>query len=189
MSSSHKTVVCLSASDSWYGKLIRYITKSTVNHAFVAYYSELHQGWQALQTDGRGVVEVPIESLKYCHKECYVFPDLDLLTAIPKSRNYLGDAYDFLGILGFLLKIVVWRLVGRRIVNPLHKKGDLFCSEFVVLFLQKVTGMFTWVMSVNASGVAPGGNEHLLGVPSLRELFQTNDGVEKIECPFGGREK
>lgn len=185
---SQNIVICLASSNSWYGRAIRRITQSNVNHAFVAYYSHVHKGWQALQTDERGLVEVPVNSLKYEYKECYEFPDLNLLIAIPKCRHLIGDAYDFLGILGFLLKIFVWRLVGRRIVNPLHKKGELFCSEFVVLYLQRVQGMFEWVMKVKPSGVAPGGNSKDLGVPSLREMFIAHDGVKLVTCPFGGEE-
>jgi len=184
MSKSFKTVVCLSASDTWYGKLIRKVTRSNVNHAFIAYYSDLHGGWQALQTDERGLVEIPVESLKYSYKECYEFPMLNLLQVLPHCRNLIGDKYDWLGILGFLIKVIFWKYLGRKIVNPLHKKGELFCSEFVVLYLQKVEGMATWMKSVNPSGVAPGGNEHMLGVPTLRELFQTNDEVVEVKCPF-----
>lgn len=189
MSKKCKTVVCLAASNSWYGKVIRWITRSNVNHAFVAYYSDVHGGWQALQTDKRGLVEVPVESLHYYVMDCYELPVLDLLTGLPKCRNLIGDAYDILGIFGFLLKIIVWRLIGRHLLKPLHRKGELFCSEFVVGYLQRVDDMYSWAMSLDPSSVAPGGTAQDLGVPSLQEIFRTHPEVERVECPFkvGGK--
>lgn len=184
MNNEIKSVVCLAASNTWYGKIIRRITRSNVNHAFVAYHSSIHGGWQALQTDERGLVEVPIESLKYTYKECYDFPTLNLMSALSQCRNLIGDRYDWMGIFGFLIKIFFWRLLGRKILNPLHKKGELFCSEFVIIYLQKVKGMFSWIMKIDSSSISPGGNKHTLGVPSLRELLRTNNEVQQIDCPF-----
>ena len=189
MNREPNAVVCLAASNTWYGKAIRWVTQSNVNHAFIAYYSDVHGGWQALQTDKRGLVEVPVEGLRYSYTECYELPVLDLLTALPRCRNLIGDAYDTLGIVGFLFKIIVWRLAGRRVLKPLHRKGELFCSEFVVGCLQRVDDMYSWAMSLDPSSVAPGGLAQDLGVPSLQEIFRTHPEVERVECPFkvGGK--
>jgi len=181
---SNRPLVCLTASDTWYGKAIRGVTGSNVNHALIVYYSEAHGGWQALQTDQRGLVEVPAETVKHSYIECYEFPDLDLMTALPKCRDLVGDSYDWAGIAGFLLKIASWRLFGRRIVNPLHEKGELFCSEFAARYLQLVDGMYDWMLKVKPSGMAPGGKSEELGVPSLQELLQVHAGVTRKDCPF-----
>jgi len=178
-----RVLVCLSASDTWYGKMIRKVTGSPVNHAFIAYESGRWGGWNAVQIDQRGVVGVPIESVKYDYLECYEFKNIDLNTAFVPSRTLVGDAYDWLGILGFLLKILVWRVLGKRIFNPLHKKGDLFCSEFVVTFLQKAHAVYSWVLDLDPDSVAPGGKD--LGTPSLRqELKKHSDTVHEVPCPF-----
>ncbi|RLC78977.1 MAG: hypothetical protein DRJ03_24350 [Chloroflexi bacterium] len=177
-------LVCLTASSEWYGKAIRRITHSNVNHAFIAYDSPLHGGWQALQTDERGLVEVPVENVKHNYIECYSFSDLDILTALPLCRDLVGDSYDWIGIAGFLLKIKVWRMTGKKIVNPLHAAGELFCSEFSATFLQRVEGMYDWMRVVDPSGIAPGGTRKYLGVPSLQELLQRNAGVVREDCPF-----
>jgi len=177
-------LVCLTASDGFIGSAIRGVTESNVNHAFIAFYSKEHKSWQALQTDHRGLVQVPAKTLDYRSIECYMFPDLDLTTALPECGDLIGDSYDFIGIAGFLIKICVWRLTGRRIVNPLHKKGELFCSEFAVEYLQKVAGMYSWMKMVKPSGVAPGGLSSSLGVPSLKEMLQTHDEVSRVDCPW-----
>lgn len=181
---SSKAVVCLSASDGFVGGAIRSVTESNVNHAFIAFYSEEHKSWQALQTDQRGLVQVPVKTLEHSHLECYSFPELDLMSALPKCGDLIGDSYDFIGIVGFLVKIGAWRIAGRRIVNPLHKKGELFCSEFAVTYLQRVTGMYDWMRVVNPAGVAPGGLSSTLGVPSLQEMLRFHYHVHKVECPW-----
>ncbi len=182
MSTTPQIVVCVAASDSFVGKAIRFVTGSNVNHALIAFYSDKHESWQALQTDSRGLVQVPVSSLRYSYTECYEFTDLNLLTALPHCEHLIGDEYDFLGILGFLLKILAWRLLGRRIFNPLHRKGELFCSEFVMQYLQKVCGMPMWLMFETPAGTAPGGTD--LGVPSLQGLLQSHKKVQRVASPF-----
>ncbi len=175
-------MVCLSASNTWYGSCIRWITKSKVNHSFIAYQDDLWGSWSAVQIDKRGVVRVPVESVKYTYLECYEFTRLDLTTAMDSARRLVGDSYDWSGIFGFVLKIIAWRLLGRRILNPLHKKGELFCSEFVVTFLQYVDGMYDWIKVLAPDSVAPGGSD--LGTPSLRYELQTHTAIKQVECPF-----
>ncbi len=177
--------VCLSASDTWYGKAIRKLTGSNVNHAFFAYYSDIHVGWQALQIDERGVVEVAAESLKHSYIECYEFREFNLTKGIPEVRKMLGASYDFLGIVGILFKLVVWRLLGRRILSPLHKKGDLFCSEFVTTLIQRVPGMYGIFKCLNPAAVAPGGDVGKLGTPSLQATMQVCHGkIIQRRCPW-----
>jgi len=156
-----RPLVCLSASGSWYGSVIREMTHSNVNHAFIAYYDEAWGGWQALQTDERGVVEVTMESLHHKYVECYG------------------------GIVGQLLKLAVWRIAGRKILNPLHRSGELFCSEFCTTFLQRVCSAPAWINYLHPSNVAPGGKEKFLGTLSLQEVFADNsEDVQRVPCPW-----
>lgn len=180
-------LICLSASSEWYGSAIRALTKADVNHAFIAYTSKEWGGYWGVQTDERGVVKVPVENIKHKYVECYEFPDLDLATAMVPFRDFVGERYDWLGIFGFLIKLIAWRVFGRSIVNPTHGRGQQFCSEAVVRFLQKVDGMYDWVKVMDPSGVAPGGDREYLGVPSLQELLKEHieiGEVRRVECPF-----
>jgi len=178
-------LICLTAGSEFYSKAIRRVTHSSVNHAFIAYRSEEWGGWWATQTDERGTVKVPVENVKHEHIECYEFPDRDLKTAMPRVRDLVGEKYDWLGIGGFLLKLYAWNVFGRKIINPLHRKGDLFCSEMCATFLQRVEGMYPWMMDLNPSGVAPGGSPHYLGTPSLQWEFKNRpENVRRVVAPW-----
>ena len=177
-------IVCLSAGEEFYSKAIRKLTHANVNHAFLAYTSQEWGGWWAVQIDERGVVKVPVENVKHCYLECYDFPQFDLSTAMPRVRELIGDRYDWAGIAGFLFKLYAWRALGRRVVNPLHKSGELFCSEFVTKYLQRVDGMYDAFTMLDASSVAPGGSPFYLGTPSLQWELQRHDGVKQIDCPW-----
>lgn len=181
---STDVLVCLSSSSEWYGRAIRKLTGANVNHAFIAYASREWGGWWAVQTDERGVVKVPVENVRCAHLECYEFPALDLKTAMPRVRPFVGEAYDWGGILGFLVKLYAWRAFGRRIVNPLHKQGELFCSEFVTTYLQCVDGMYLDFMRLDASSVAPGGSPRYLGTPSLQWELQEHSEVRQVHAPW-----
>jgi hypothetical protein len=179
-----EAIVCLTAGAEFYSRAIRKLTHSNVNHAFIAYTSREWGGWWAVQIDERGVVKVPVENVEYEYIECYDFPGLDLTTAFPHVRDLIGDKYDWEGIAGFLIKLYAWRVFGRRIVNPLHKTGELFCSEFVTKFLKSVEGMYDWMKVQDAASVAPGGPSRFLGTPSLQELLQNQKGARRISPPF-----
>lgn len=179
-----EVLVCLSASKEWYGDAIRKATHSNVNHAFLAYTSREWGGWWGVQTDSRGVVKIPAERIEYNYVECYDFFRLDLSTGMPRVRHLVGDKYDWDGIVGFLIKLYAWRVMGRRIVNPLHKTGELFCSEFVTTYLQRVTGMYEEFKNLDPSSVAPGGSPQFLGTPSLQWELQKHNWVRRVECPW-----
>lgn len=176
-------LVCLTAGDEFYSRAIRRLTGSNVNHAFIAYSSKQWGGWWAIQVDQRGVVKIPAEKVEYQYIECYDL-GIDLENAMPRTRNLVGESYDWAGIAGFLVKLAAWRYFDKRITNPLHRKGDLFCSENVTTFLQNVDGMYPEIMSLDPSSVAPGGSPEMLGTPSLQWELQNTLGVSLVPCPW-----
>jgi len=184
--STKDVVVVLTAGNEFYSRAIRDLTHSNVNHALIAYKSREWGGWWAVQTDERGVVKVPIENVKRGYSEVYEFPALDLKLAMPLVRDLIGDSYDWEGIGGFLIKLYVWRAFGRKIVNPLHKTGDLFCSEMVTKYLQRVPGMYPWIMKLEPASVAPGGSPLYLGTPSLQWEFNNapDEEVRQVYPPW-----
>ena len=97
----------------------------------------------------------------------------------------MGDSYDYLGIAGQLIKLIAWRWLHLKMINPLHKTGELFCSEFVTTFLQQVPDMYSWVHLLNPINVAPGGSLYDLGTPSLQEVFTDHSmEVKRVQCPW-----
>lgn len=150
---TEKLLICLSSGNGAVGSIIRKLTGSDVNHAFLAYVDPLFSGWSATQIDERGVVCVPAESVEHKELVCFEY-NKDLLPYLPAIRKLIGSKYDFLGIFGFLCKLSVWRLFGKKILNPIHKKGELFCSELVTTFL-KDAGV-PWAVQLDPPSVSPG---------------------------------
>lgn len=138
MMERERILVVVSASNGALGKIIRKLTGSPVNHCFLLYESAMWKGWWAAQIGLEGVQKLPAEKVKgkYSMCECYSYRG-DLTPGVQKCRKMVGERYDFLGILGFLIKLLVWRLTGRRIKNPLHGKHEEFCSEFVASVLKE----------------------------------------------------
>ncbi len=133
---SPRVVVCFTAGAGPFARAIRWLTGSDVNHAFVAWESAELGGWVTIpQADERGCVAVAAESVEYQRIECYDAPGLDLARGLPAMRRVLGLGYDWLGILGFLARLVLWRVLGRLIRNPWQRDDRFFCSEATVTFL------------------------------------------------------
>ena len=177
----HVSIV-LTRSNHWYGKVIRWITKSNVNHAFISYYSKQWGGAWAVDVAERGVVKIPLElALKNCeYKEVYYLNNVDLGTAMPKFRNYIGVNYDWWGIVGFFFKILAWRLFGRKFCNLIQRKDRHFCSESVVIFMQNAENAPSWILELDPSTVAPGGTCEFLGVPSLQQVLQKHVVTDEV---------
>jgi len=137
MNEKERILVVVSASDTFLGRVIRWLTSSPVNHTFLVYESYLWGGWWAAQIGSDGVKKIPANHAlsKYVMTEFYEYRG-NIARGLHACRAMVGEKYDFMGILGFLLKIVVWRLTGKRIKNPLHGKHEEFCSEFVASVLK-----------------------------------------------------
>jgi hypothetical protein len=148
-----KVLVCLSAGNGVVGTLIRKLTQSEVNHAFLAYPDTEWGGWWAAQIDQRGVILVPAESVECKTLVCYEY-NRDISYALPKTRQLIGSKYDFLGIFGFLCKLSVWRLFHKKILNPIQNKGELFCSEMVTTFLKAAD--ISWAQRLDPASTSPG---------------------------------
>jgi hypothetical protein len=129
----HNIFICFSTSDTWYGYIIRKLTHSTVNHVFIEFSSNDWINRQAIQVDEDGIHQIPASKIKY-KKIIRYTPSIlygELVTSIRNHGNYIGAKYDFLGIFGILLTIIVKWITGRIISSPCQKANKMFCSEFV----------------------------------------------------------
>lgn len=127
-----RVFICLSASRGLFQWAIRKLTRSKVNHAFLIYESGDFGGWFAVEIAEDGPTTIPAgRALKdKSYLEVYE-PRFDLREGMKRRRGDLGRGYDWLGIVGFLLKLIVLRVFRRDIDNPLQDEGRSFCSEYV----------------------------------------------------------
>jgi len=167
-----RVVICLSAGHGVVGKAIRKLTQSDVNHAFLAYPDSEWTGFWAMEVDQRGIILVPAETIEYEKLVCFEY-NKDISFALPKVRAIVGSKYDFLGILGFLCKLSVWRLFKKKILNPIHKKGELFCSEAVTTFLKEAE--IPWTAHLDPASTSPG---------DLYTLLDNDSNFESIPIPW-----
>lgn len=129
-------VVC-AASDNLVGRLIRKLTRSSVNHTFLLYESRMWGGWWAAQIGPDGVKKLPAGPVmqKYYLTECYEYAG-NLGPGLTACRAMVGQRYDYWGVLGYLLRLVAKRVVDRDIRNPWNVQNEEFCSEFVAHVLK-----------------------------------------------------
>lgn len=169
-----RILLAVAASETIFGSVIRSLTQSPVNHSFVLYESTLWGGWWATQVDEHGVQKLPAMHLcaRYETLELYECV-VDLVPGLRRCRSMIGAGYDFLGIIGFLFKLLVWRLLGRRILNPFHRNNREFCSEFVanVLKSANVPGF----EAVDPPSLSPG---------DLRNIFLANNCFHRVFEPW-----
>lgn len=135
-------LICLAASHTWYGKLIRKLTQSKYNHAYIIYTSYLFGGWWAVEIAEDGIQLLPLEKVKkkYYENDCFEYAyNLDL--GLQRTRLMVGKKYDWLGVLGFGVKILVKKLFRRNVENAFEDNRRLFCSEYVASVL-KYAGAF-----------------------------------------------
>jgi hypothetical protein len=132
-------LIAMTASKGFFEGMIRKLTRSPYNHVMVLYKCPFWGGWWALQVDDHGVRPVPIENLtsKITRWKFFQY-DKDVLPQIPLAKPDMNHDYDYLGIFGFLLKLITFRLTGIQIRNFIHKKNEMFCSEFTSRFFRRI---------------------------------------------------
>lgn len=147
----------VSATGTWYGKLIRRLTRSRFNHSFIIFYDPALHCKVAVQVDGNGVHIIPVERLlaeeKYTEIELFEYDADELEVYLPCLAKHVGASYDWKGIWGFLIKLLHWKLFRRSIPNPTENKGELFCSEMVAYFAR--TAGIPWFNSLDPASVDP----------------------------------
>lgn len=148
-----RVLICLSAGNGSIGTIIRKLTQSEVNHAFLSYWDEDWKCWQAVQIDQRGIIIIPADKVECKSVVCYEH-NKDISYALPKVKNLIGSKYDFMGIFGFICKLAIWRLFKKKILNPIHKNGELFCSEMVTTFLKEAD--ISWAAHLDPASTSPG---------------------------------
>lgn len=147
----------VSASDTWYGRLIRKLTRSRFNHSFLIFFDPALHCRVAVQVDGKGTRIIPLDRLlaeeNYTEVELFEYAGYDLTPYLPCLSKYVGADYDALGVFGYLIKLAHWRVFRRHIPNPTENRGELFCSEMVAYFARNAG--IPWFNSLQPSSTDP----------------------------------
>lgn len=123
------------ASETWMGHIIRWLSKGRVSHVFIQHPSTVWGGEWATEATWPMVLQRPAEhSRKHIIKEFECL--FDVQSALHKIRSEVGKWYSFDGLflLGFWL--LVWRIFRRKLAHPLHSTRGNLCSELCVKMVQ-----------------------------------------------------
>jgi len=128
--------VCFSTTSGKFSRLIRWFTRSNVSHALLTFRDETLNKVFVMEANGRGFMLVPWSKWKR-HNQVVarykLLADKDVqLASLRTLSSSLGAEYDYIGILGFLL-----RRFFKRMANPFDNPTKMFCSEVVAQFLLK----------------------------------------------------
>lgn len=133
-------LVNISASDTWYGRAIRWATKSKFNHSFFTYRSDFWNRFYTTDIDERGVRLLPAAKVyrQFIRLESYEC-DIDLKEGLRKCQSDIGEGYDWGGVFGIFLSLFFKAFKNR---NAFENSSRMFCSEFVAKVLRsaKVPG-------------------------------------------------
>jgi hypothetical protein len=117
-------------------RLIRAATGAPVSHCFIVYPSEVFGGPMVLEASGAGFRMIAWRKFDRTNKLIAVYrvkqPEPVLRAGLLALAPRLGDAYDSLSLIGYLLR-TVFSL--RRV--PWNSRKKLVCSEAVALYLHR----------------------------------------------------
>jgi hypothetical protein len=118
------------ASKTFFGKIIRWLTGGKVSHVFLEYDSSLWGGrWVAEATVG-GVRKVP--SYKARHNVVWEYrAAMDTRVACRSIARYFGNTYDYAGLLVFAWFIIAWRWLKLKAKKPHRSTKSQVCAELI----------------------------------------------------------
>lgn len=112
------------------------------NHSFFIYDSKDFGQFFALDILERGVApRLLSKSLRRCKRVRIYSTRFDLLQGVQNRAGDMGAGYDWLGVLGALIAIGYFIVVGRVPRNVLHSSGRDFCSEYVASVINATPGL------------------------------------------------
>lgn len=125
--------VGFSSSAGLLGRVIRYLTGGSVNHAFLL-WEDAHLGWVVLGANENGITLDTLTNFRATRTiEATVRPIVGTLwNGLTALRNDLNEKYNLSGLVGMSV-VEIARAFGREPhANPLSNRSELFCSQFAV---------------------------------------------------------
>jgi hypothetical protein len=120
---------------SW---IVRKLTGSVCSHAFFIYWDLDYEADIVMEAHELGFRHVPLSHFVRQNEIVASFvPRADINAGVKwVAMEYLGDAYDFGGLLGAAF-VLLGRWLKKKWNNPLANPKHVFCSEAVVYALQR----------------------------------------------------
>jgi len=126
--------VCFSTTDGWFSRAIRWFTRSKVSHAVITFRDETLGKVFVMESTGRGFMLTPWSKWRARNqivaRYTLTVDQSRQIESLRELSDSLGSEYDYVGILGFLLRRFM-----KRMSNPMDNPTKLFCSEAVARFL------------------------------------------------------
>ena len=117
-------------------RIIRHFTKSEVSHAWLLLDDPLFECQMVMEASEFGLILTPFDKFRSKNDVITVIePKAQLDTGIKAAGAWLGEAYDFGGLIGTAF-VLFGRFLKRRWKNPFDSSTAMFCSEFVVKVMQ-----------------------------------------------------
>ncbi len=113
------------------GKAIRGVTGGRANHAFLAWEDE-NLGWLTLGANINGVTLMTMEKFVADREivSLYLPRTGSLWEGLAKCKRMIDEGYDFTGLPGIGISLLVHRWTGILLPNWLSRRGRIFCSAF-----------------------------------------------------------
>jgi len=125
--------------NSLVSRLVRWLTKSECSHAIFVYHDDDWDADMVLEASDVGFREIPLSNfLKKNTLVRILEPKVALEEGLKYvALTYLGTTFDYSGLLGNG-PILLGRWLKRKWNNPWNTSDAVFCSEAVVVAMQKV---------------------------------------------------
>ena len=118
---------------SW---LIRKVTGSRTSHAWLLVYDPVFKLRMVMEAHSTGMRLVPLTVFEKTNVVvAQAHPRVDFSRALQNAGRWLGEKYDFTGLLG-MAWVLLGRWIRRKWRNPFNDSRALFCSEAVVQTLR-----------------------------------------------------
>jgi hypothetical protein len=127
-----------STSDWWVSRAIRWATRARVSHAFLLLEGVSPLGDLVLEAEWSGLRLSTLAKAAQGGTRVVetVVPAVDLAPAVLKALSWIGEEYNYTGLLG-MFWVCLGRYFGKAWRNPLRNSRSMFCSEAVVYVLQE----------------------------------------------------
>lgn len=127
--------IVFTASQSWFGRVIRWFTKSTVSHVFIEF--PVWGRRMAIESTVGGTRMVLADKARH-DVFCEYRLRVETKEALIKLMPYLGTPYDYTGLLLLAWAKIAVDWARSKVRHPLWGTKAAKCSELVAVFFEEL---------------------------------------------------